>query len=610
MSHTYFAPVFTDHLVLQREKPIRIWGTCTPGTSLRIVLCGGNGPLLCEEEHILAERNLSSRGDHFRAELPALSAGGPYRLFLLEDGKIHQVLQDVMIGEVWLAGGQSNMEYELRNDADASDLFSAPRNHTDSHGPLKGSVASGESAAVSSWVSTGSDVPGALANAPSAGEPSLDAKVDSRFSQTGETVLSASPEKHISPLPQSTGVRFYQVLRKAYFDETFEIEERENRWMTEDDPKLGTWSAVAYHFAKELSLALHCCVGIIGCNWGGTSAAAWQDREGLLSHPETAVYWQEYQEILDNLSPEGYEKARREYALYQETWQPKIDKFYAEHPSGSWSDALAYAGPCLWPGPMGPKHEFRPCGLYETMLRRVTPYSLRGFLYYQGESDDHRPETYHTLLKSMVRAWRRDFEDERLSFLNVQLPMHQYESDPPSDSWAKIREAQLQLCREDPLSGLAVAIDLGEYNNIHPLHKKEVGHRLFLQSIAHVYQKLSLKDACGPMLRRAVYSREDASIRLEFDFADAGFDRERYLAVLSLAQGTGSSFLKVFEIAGPDEIYRCAEAVFESGDQTISLRIPREIAQPAFLHYLWTNYSLVPLFDRRGMPAAPFRTAL
>lgn len=621
MSYASFAPVFTNHLVLQREKPIRIWGTCTPGASLRIVLCGDNGSLLCEEEHILAEQNLSPRGDNFRAELPALPAGGPYRLFLLEDIRIHQVLQDVMIGEVWLAGGQSNMEYELQNDADAAELFFTPHNHADSHGPLKGSVASGEGVAVStlvstesdvvsSWGSTGSDVPGPLANALSAGEPSLDAKVSSRFSQTCGTVLSASLEKHISPLPQAADVRFYQVLRKAYFDETFEIEERENRWMTEDDPKLGTWSAVAYHFAKELSLALHCCVGVIGCNWGGTSAAAWQDRESLLSHPETAIYWQEYQEILDSLSPETYEKSRREYALYQETWQPKIDEFYAKNPSGSWSDALAYAGPCLWPGPMGPKHEFRPCGLYETMLRRVTPYSLRGFLYYQGESDDHRPEAYHTLLKSMVRAWRRDFEDESLSFLNVQLPMHQYESDPPSDSWAKIREAQFQICREDSLSGLAVAIDLGEYNNIHPLHKKEVGHRLFLQSMTHVYHKLSLKDACGPMFRRAVYFKKDASIRLEFDFADAGFDRERYLAVLSRAQENGSSFLKGFEIAGPDENYRCAEADFESGDHTISLRIPGEIAQPAFVRYLWTNYSLVPLFDRRGMPAAPFRTAL
>lgn len=593
MSYAYFAPVFTDHLVLQREKPVRLWGTCTPGASLRIVLCGGSGPLFREgQDRILAERNLSPREARFRAELSALPAGGPYRLFLLEDGRIHQVLQDVMIGEVWLAGGQSNMEYELQNDADAAELFSAPRKQTDSHGPLKGSVASGESAAAS-CVSAGSDVPEALANTLSADEPSVDAAADSHFSQKG-----------------GTGIRFYQVLRKAYFDETFEAEERENRWMTEADPKLGSWSAVAYHFAKELSFTLHCCVGVIGCNWGGTSAAAWQDRESLLSHPETAVYWQEYQETADSLSPEEYEKARREYALYQETWQPKINEFYAENPSGSWSDALAYAGPCLWPGPMGPKHEFRPCGLYETMLRRVTPYSLRGFLYYQGESDDHRPEAYHTLLRSMVRVWRRDFEDESLSFLNVQLPMHQYESDPPSDSWAKIREAQLQLCREDPLYGLAVAIDLGEYNNIHPLHKKDVGHRLFLQSMAHVYHKLSPQDACGPMLRRAFHSRETASVRLEFDFADAGFDRERYLAVLSRAQDSGSSFLKGFEIAGPDGIYYSAEADFESGSQTLSLRVPGEIAQPAFVRYLWINYSLVPLFDRRGLPAAPFRIAL
>lgn len=585
MSHTHFAPIFTDHLVLQRGKPIKLWGTCTPGTSLCIQLCTNDSSPTDARDAILSEIRLTSQGEQFRAELPALSEGGPYRLLLWEDDLICQDLRDAMIGEVWLAGGQSNMEYELQNDADAVSLFSSSQIQTEIHGQLKSSVAS-------------------------------DCKTTSPAADRSPDV-----QGNVTTFPKAN-VRFYQVMRKAYFEENdneteYQTEtgmefgtETANGWMTADDPGFGTWSAVAYHYASELSVTLGCCVGVIGCNWGGTSASAWQDRESLLAHPETAVYWEEYRNIVDRQSPEEYEKARREYALYQESWQPKIDEFYSKNPTGSWEEALSYAGPCLWPGPMGPKHEFRPCGLYETMLRRVTPYSLRGFLYYQGESDDHRPDAYYTLLKSLIRVWRRDFEDEGLYFLNVQLPMHRYENDPPSDSWSRIREAQLKLHREDPLSGLAVAIDLGEFNNIHPLHKKEVGHRLFLQSMTHVYRLLPKEDAYGPLIRKANFSADTHSIRLEFNCAQAGFDRERYLAVTNLPHDDGSMYLQGFEVAGPDGVYYPAEPDFQTGDQTVSLRLPEEIASPASVRYLWTNYSLVPLFDRSGMPAAPFQLAL
>lgn len=531
MSSARFSPIFTDHAVLQRGKNIKLWGSCRPDSALHILLTEEDGLSDSSPCRLCISPETFPDG-HFYAELPAQKEGGPYRLILRENGETVQLLRDIMIGEVWLAGGQSNMEYELQNDKDASDSLQCP--------------------------------------------PSLD-------------------------------VRFYQVLRQSWFHENFNREEQTNRWMLPTDPKFGTWSAVAFHFAAELSGALNCCVGIIGCNWGGTSASAWQDRESLLSHSETAIYWEEYADLIDRQSPEEYEKSREEYFRYQEGWQPKIDEFYRENPEGSWEDALIYAGPCRWPGPMGPKHEFRPCGLYETMLRRVTPYTIQGFLYYQGESDDHRPTAYYTLLKSMLQTWRRDFGDMSLYFLNVQLPMHRYANEEVSDSWAVIREAQMRLYREDPLSGLAVCIDCGEFNNIHPTHKKEVGHRLFLQSMSHVYHILKPADAHGPILKRVCFFRASRTVLLEFDCADAGFDRERYDAVVNGPHNADRTALVGFEAAGSDGIFYPASADFRTGEHCITLNLPPKAGVPVCVRYLWANYSLVPLFDTKGMPAAPFR---
>lgn len=535
---TCLAPIFTDHAVLQRGKELNVWGSCVPGSTLQLLLLNSTlelslGAVFEPEKypiHILSSAKFTVSENHFIAQMPAVSQGGPYRLVLMENNRVCQVLTDIMVGEVWLAGGQSNMEYEIRNDADYS-----------------GSICA--------------------------------------------------------------NIRYYQTTKRAFFDDEFYAAEQSNHWMLSDHQDFGIGSAVAIYYAAELSKSLDCCVGIIGCNWGGTSAAAWQSKASLLAGEQTKEIWQEYEALLSFQSPEAYEQERLDYLAYQDSWQPKINEFYANHPTGTWEEALEFAGPCKWPGPMGPKHEFRPCGLYETMLQRVVPYSLKGFLYYQGESDDHHPQCYRELLQSMMRNWRKDFADSTLHFLLVQLPMHRYRNDVNGTNWPTIRQAQLEVSQMDPYTSLAVIIDQGEFDNIHPTHKKEVAHRLYLQAMATVYHKISLSEANGPIFKSATLS-SDNKLLLSFDFAQAGFDRSTYDRVLQVPSDQLQNALTTFEVSDETGTFYPATAHFGDGDTCIFLDLPETVTSPKALRYLWINYSRIPLFDKKGMPLAPFFTDL
>lgn len=514
------ASIFTNHMVLQQNKPIRIFGYAEAGETITASLTDESGRELCSGYTTAVPKTADPYHYNFCLTLPALPAGGPLTLTVSnETGALFQFL-DVMVGEVWLAGGQSNMEFAIGSDKEyASALEGAP----------------------------------------------------------------------------TSNVRFFQVRQRAFFYENFLEEERKDHWMCGDDPDFSTWSAVGYYFGAKLAKELGVTVGVIGCNWGGTSACAWQDQRALLSSPETAIYWKEYETLLANQSPEEYETERLDYIEYQKQWQPKMDAFYASHPDGTWDEALAICGPCRWPGPMGPKHEFRPCGLYQTMFSRVVPYTLAGFLYYQGESDDHRPGSYSTLLKQLIHLWRRDFLEETLPFLFVQLPMHRYRDNPITDSWCHIREAQMQVHREVPHTGLAVAIDCGEYNNIHPTRKQKVGDRLALQALCHVYGLLTKAQAYGPIFHH--FETAGDSLRLFFSYAEDGFVTHPY-------PYPESSETFGFELAGTDHHFYPATATIEGA--TILLH-SEKVPSPTQVRYLWVDYGEVRLFGTNGLPLAPFR---
>lgn len=495
------AAVFSEHCVLQRNKEIRVWGIADDDVKIRVCLNG-------QSAETVAVCN------KWEVTLPAMEAGGPYTMTILGDGEVFQEFKDVMIGEVWIAGGQSNMEFELRQEAD------------------------------------------------------------------GKAAMERA---------KTANVRFYYVQKKAFLDEHFYEKERTNHWMCGDDKDVEIWSAVGFYFAEQLSEKLDCCVGIIGCNWGGTSASAWQDKESILSHEDTAIYWEEYEKLLAEQDPAEYEKELQEYKIWHADWQPRMDAYYAEHPNALWDEALAVVGECKWPGPMGPKHEFRPAGLYETMLSRVVPYTLAGAIYYQGESDDHRPDSYYHLLKSLIATWRRDFRDEKLPFIYVQLPAHHYISNETNDHWCIIREAQMRLHKELEATGLAVAMDLGEYNNIHPVHKTQVGVRLALQALHHVYDKCEKSQVYGPIYE-----------------SHRTIGNKIYISLENSENGLVKKEVEIsgFEVAGADDVFFPAEVEIQGNQLIVS---SDNVPSPVKVRYLWVDYGLCSIYGTNGLPLAPFR---
>lgn len=257
----------------------------------------------------------------------------------------------------------------------------------------------------------------------------------------------------------------------------------------------------------------------------------------------------------------------------------------------TWDKVQEILGPCQWPGPKSCMNPFRPSGLYNTILKRLVPYTLRGFLYYQGESDDHKPGMYQKLLTRLIKQWRADWEDQTLPFLFVQLPMHRYKDTPDKQNWCLIREAQMNTYQTVKNTGIAVILDCGEFNEIHPKDKRPVGERLALQALYQVFHRINAEDAFGPIYRSFEYL--EGGIELSFDYAQDGFEvRGEYNG---------------FEIAGEELVYQPAK--YEIKGSKIFV-YSEEIEKPVAARYCWTNYSEVPLFGKNGLPLAPFCTHL
>lgn len=495
------APIFSDNMVLQRNKNIAVFGMAYDNMKVTVTLNGKTA-------------EATAKDHKWSVLLPPMEAGGPYEM-TVSSGDERITFCNIMIGEVWLAGGQSNMELELQN------------------------------------------------------------------SLGGKKVL-----ENIG----SANVRFYYTKKNSYIDEFFYADERDNCWKTASKENSEAWSAVGFYFAKKLSEDLGVTVGVIGCNWGGTSASAWMPRETLLADSDLRSYADEYDEAIAGKTLEQYLAELDDYNAYVEVWQPKINEFYAKHPDGEWGDALEFAGPCRYPGPLGPKSPFRAGGLYETMLMRVCPYTLAGFIYYQGESDDHKPNIYYKLFKSLIEQWRNDWRDDSLPFLFVQLPMFINRGEEDRKHWCLIREAQMRVHQTTANTGIAVILDCGEYGNIHPVDKEPVGERLELQALCHVYGMICENEAYGAIYKSFEY--KDGGMFLHFDHAEDGFD------VRGEAVG--------FEIAGEDKLYHKAEVTVQN-DKIFARS--GEVKEPKYLRYNWVNYGEVTVFSKNGIPLAPFRTS-
>lgn len=497
------AAVFSDHMVLQRDKKICVFGQGENGRTIRVSLGDAQASAMC-------------RDGRWTVYLPEREAGEDLTMEI-SDGEETVRFADVAVGEVWLAGGQSNMELELK-----------------------------------------------------------DAEGGKEILQSGNYPL----------------IRFYYTPKQAYKGPDFEEVKRASCWERFGEREAAKWSAVGFYFARELAQRLQVPVGIVGCNWGGTSASCWMSREAILSRQATRSYVEDYDNSEAVRKSEAEQiKEYQEYQAYQEDWDKRAAAVYEKEPMMAFDKVQELLGPCRYPGPMNCANFTRPAGLYETMLKRVAPYTLKGFIYYQGESDDHRPQDYYELFTGLIQQWRRDWKDNRLPFLMVQLPMHRYQHDPDTRSWCIIRESQMRAFEMIRNTGIAVAIDCGQFHEIHPKNKKPVGERLALQALCGVYHVIPEEEAFGPLYRDFRYHK--GGMELTFDHVGVCF-------TCPGKKVTG------FELAGADGVFREADVVVLEGSR-IFLACG-EIDEPVMARYLWTNYGEVTLFGENGLPLAPFRT--
>ena len=237
------AAVFTDHMVLQRNKNINIWGSAYNGIEITAELCGNSAKTTAED-------------GKWSLVLPPVEAGGPYELKVSDSSGAEIVFHDVMIGEVWLAGGQSNMELELQN------------------------------------------------------------------ALNGREVL-----KNI----KDVNVRYYYTQKIAYIDDYYNFAERNGCWTIASPDTAANYSAVGYYFARKLSAELGVTVGVIGCNWGGTSASAWTSRQLLEKDVDTKTYVDEYDNAMEGKTFEQYLAELKDYEEWYNEWEPKKNEFYAMH---------------------------------------------------------------------------------------------------------------------------------------------------------------------------------------------------------------------------------------------------------------------------------------
>ncbi len=380
---------------------------------------------------------------------------------------------------------------------------------------------------------------------------------------------SANPteEAAAATFPQ---IRMFTVARAPKLEPQ---EECAGKWEVCTPETVSNFSAVAYYFGRKLHQSLKVPIGLIHSSWGGTPAEHWTPKEVLAAEPELAGMVKSWETAVA-----AYPAAKEAHDKVIAEWQVTADAAKAAGtPVPKKPDAPRGGDPFGSPG----------C-LYNGMIHPLLPYTIRGAIWYQGESNASRATQYAKLFPTMIQSWRERWAVGEFPFLFVQLANFMQRHDQPTESqWAALREAQLQTL-ELPHTGMAVAIDIGEAGDIHPKNKQEVGRRLALNALATVYYHE--QEFSGPIFTGAQV--EDGKIRLSFRHAQG-------LKALDGAKLTG------FAIAGEDRKFVWAEAEIQ-GDHVV-LQSP-QVATPVAARYAWADNPAANLGNEAGLPASPFRT--
>jgi len=448
-AQTVLPTIFNNHMVLQQEDTVAIWGTDVPDVALSLQTSWGE-KLTTQSDH----------EGHWRFALPTPKTDCQPQWLKIK-GTTTVEYADVLLGEVWVCSGQSNMEYPLEgwNDQPIR-KYNKLMMDTDYHDIRL-------------------------------------YKIDKRFNQVPQTDIESA------------------------------------QWTVAGMNTVHDFSAVGFLYAKRLHHMLKVPVGVIQSAWGGSLIESWMSKSVLKKHFPT-YHWSDI----------DFKKGR----------------------ANGW-----------------------PYTIYNAMIHPIIGYGVKGFLWYQGESNRHWPAEYKELFPAMIQQWRDEWGQGDLPFYYVQIAPYIYDSKVNS---AYLREAQMQTLDKLPNVGMACIMDLGEEKSIHPSHKDEVAERLSYWALNKTYG-LNRIACCGPIYKSMKQVKE-GKILISFEDTFKGLY-------------TFGKPLTGFEIAGEDKVFHPAQATIVRNKNQVLVSCP-EVTAPVAVRYCFKNWVVGSLFNGAHLPASSFRT--
>ncbi len=467
--------VWASHAVVQRDMPVRVWGHAATGEHISVHFRGAGAATTADDL------------GRWKIDLPPGKAGGPFTMDI--DATNHIELTDLLVGDVWLASGQSNMELTMPN------------------------------------------------------------------------ILHADEEIKNATQPN---IRLFQVQHaSADFPQT---DARAKTWTSCTPESVANFSAVAYFFGRNIQADQKVPIGLIESDWGGTPAETWTSQRALSADGSLMPAWQTWAQMSDDEPRELLQEQReaRETAVALAAGKPA--------PHFDWHP------------------EFRswlPGGTFNAMIAPLVPFPIRGVIWYQGESNAsaERSFYYQRLFSTLIADWRTHWNEGYFPFLFVQIANY---STSPDGKWPELRDAQRRTLSVTN-TGMAVTIDIGDPDNIHPKNKQEVGRRLSLAARAIAYHE-PIEDS-GPLYQTVAV--EGSSLRVYFQHTSGGLK-------VKGSQLTG------FEIAGDNGKFVPAEAKVEA--DTVVVSAP-QATRPTTVRYGWSSNPTCNLYNGDGLPASPFTSA-
>jgi sialate O-acetylesterase len=615
--------IFSDHMVLQQKSPVNIWGWAEAGQQVTVQLAGQTAKAKTSEE------------GRWQVQLQPVNAGGPYALKVSsQDETIN--LQDILFGEVWLCSGQSNMEYTLQM-LDKTETIKAADNAQLRLFTVERKVAFQpmEDLESGAWQLTH---PESIADFSAVAyffgkklQEELKVPVGLIHSSWGGTVvetwMSAASatqvpyyKKHVEGLKDFDVAKF-QAVAEAKYQQLIRKAGDELKDGLQNGKAL--WAAPDYQDDQ----------------WGSMNLPGLWENQG---HPELdGVVW--YRKTIDlpaevvnqnmtlSLGPIDdddltWVNGQQVGSMVQKYNVPRVYNVPASalkagknvitirvndtggggglhgqeeqlfFQSGDYKQSLAgdwkfRISPELYKiNVSGTAPNDHPTVLFNGMIHPILPYAVQGVIWYQGESNAGRAYEYRKLFPMLIQDWRQYWSEE-LDFYWVQLANYLAPPAKPGPSdWAELREAQTMTLKL-PKTGMAVAIDIGEADDIHPKNKEDVGLRLALNALRKNYGKDIVYS--GPMYKDMRI--EGSKVLLSFDHIGSGLvAKDKY------------GYLKGFTIAGTDQEFHWAQARIV-GNQ-VEVFSPK-VAKPAAVRYAWAdNPDDANLYNQEGLPAGPFRT--